>query len=196
MEKIPALPSKPAELIELEARRAVIRGQRQEVETELARLTDEAWEKTQLDVDPLDLAAEKIASGEIETASRDALPEEVEILRSRLDLLQRAETKLANRAAEQRERHNRAAAGAYRPDHKKAAQRIACALRKLVSANAEERLLRARAPGGQLPPMDFPGIGLLGAAGGPAKYWFEHAARHGYTIDDEDGEAGLPTAAL
>ena len=193
MEKIPALPSKPAELIELEARRAVIRGQRQEVETELARLTDEAWEKTQLDVDPLDLAAEKLASGEIAVATREAVPEEVEILRSRLDLLQRAETKLANRVAEQRERHNRAAAGAHRPDHKKAAQRIARALCELVDANREEERLRDRAPGGQFPPMNFPGIGQLGAAGGPAKYWFAHARRHGYLDEDE---SILPAAAF
>ncbi len=187
------LPAKAAELIELEDRRAVIRGQRQEVETELRRINDEAWEKTQLDVDPLDLAAEKIASGEIETASRDALPEEVEILRSRLDLLQRAETKLANRVANGRAAHNREVAAAHRPGHRKAAQRIAAALRELVDANKAEQELRDRAPGGQLVAMDFPGIGQLGAAGGPAKFWMEHAQRHGYLDDDE---ASLPAAAF
>ena len=120
--KISKLPERPPELIELEGRRAVIRGQRQEVETELARINDEAWEKTQIDVDPLDAVAEKLASGEIETASRDALPEEIEVLRSRLDLLQRAEQKVAQRVAEQRERHNRNIAGAYRPEHNNVAQ--------------------------------------------------------------------------
>ncbi len=145
-------------------------------------------------LDPLDVAAERLASGDLETASRDALPEEIEILRSRLDLLQRAETKLANRVANGRAAHNRSVAGAYRPEHKKAAQRIACALRELVDANRAEQELRDKAPGGQFPPMDFPGIGQLGAAGGPAKYWFEHAARHSYLADED--EADWPSAAL
>ncbi len=191
--KILKLPARPPELIAIEDRRAALRAERQEVEAELARLTDEAWNASQPNVDPLDAAAERLAAGEIETASRDALPEEVEILRSRLDLLQRAETKLANRVAEQRERHNRAVAGIHRPEHKKAAHRIARALRELVSANAEEELLRDRAPGGQLPAMNFPGIGSLGAAGGAAKFWFDHARRHGYLDEDE---SILPAAAF
>ncbi len=194
MEKMPALPPKPPELILIEARRAKIRGQRQEVQDDLARLQDEAWNASQPNVDPLDAAAELLATGEIETASREAVPEEVEILRSRLDLLQRAETKLANRVADARASHNRSVAGAYRPEHRKAAQRIACALRELVSANAEEELLRDRAPGGQLPPMNFPNVGALGAAGGPAKYWMEHARRHGYLVDED--EANWPAAAF
>lgn len=195
MEKKPALPLKPAELIALESRRAVIRGQRQEVEAELERLQAEAWNKSESDADPLDLAAEKLVSGEIEIASRDALPEEVEILRPRRDLLQLAEAKLANRVAAGRAAHNRSVAGAYRPAHRKAAQRIARALRELVDANRAEEALRDRAPGGTLPPMDFPGVGQLNAIGGPAKFWMEHAARHGY-LDEGDPEARFPAAAL
>ncbi len=197
MEKTLSLPPKPPELTELETRRAFIRGQRQEVEAELERLQAEAWNESESGVDPLDpldAVAERLAAGEIESASRDALPEEIEVLRSRLDLLQRAEQKVAQRIAEQRERHNRNVAGAYRPEHKKAAQRIAAALRELVSANAAEELLRDRAPGGQLPPMSFPNVGQLGAAGGPAKFWMEHAARHGYLADAP--EADWPAAAF
>ena len=102
--------------------------------------------------------------------------------------------KPAARVAEQRERHNRNVAGVYRPEHRKATQRIARALRELVDANRAEQELRDKAPGGQFPPMDFPGIGQLGAAGGPAKFWMEHARRHGYLLDDH--EANLPSAAL
>ena len=194
MEKIRALPSKPEELTALETRRAQIRSQRQEVQDDLARLQDETWSESQHEVDPLDLAAEKLASGATATASREAVPEEVEILRSRLDLLQRAEFKVTQRVADGRAAHNRSFAVAYRPPHKKAAQRIARALRELVDANREEERLRDRAPGGTLPAMNFPGVGQLGAVGGPAKYWMEHAARHGYLADED--EADWPAAAL
>ncbi len=195
MEKTLSLPPKPPELIELEVRRAAIRTERQEVQGDLARLQDEAWSESQRDVDPLDLAAEKLASGETEIASREAVPEEIEILRSRLDLIQRAEFKVKQRVAEQCEHHNRNIAAVYRPEHRKAAQRIARALRELVDANREEERLRDRAPGGTLPAMNFPGIGQLGAAGGPAKFWFEHAKRHGYLGEDEP-EVRFPAAAL
>ena len=191
--KILKLPARPPELIEIEDRRAAIRAERQVVEAELARLQADAWNETQVSVDPLDLAAEKLASGVTETASRDALPEQAEIMRSRLDLLQRAETKVASRVAEGRARHNRAIAGAHRPGHQEAAARIARALRELVDANLAEQELRDRAPGGQLVAMDFPGIGQLGAAGGPAKFWFDHARRHGYLDEDE---SILPAAAF
>ncbi len=66
------------------------------------------------------------------------------------------------------------------------------ALRELVDANLAEQELRDRAPGGQLVAMDFPGIGQLGAVGGPAKFWFEHAERHGYLADEDV----FPAAAL
>ncbi len=193
MEKMPALPPKPDELIALETRRAKLRAERQQVETELRQIQDDAWVKTQLEVDPIDQAAELLATGAIETASREAVPEEVGILQSRRDLLQRAEAKVATRIAEHSDRHNRNIAGAYRPGHQKAAQRIARALRELVDANRVEQEIRDRAPNATLAPMDYPGIGVLGAAGGAAKYWFEHAKRHGYL---EEAEAGWPAAAF
>lgn len=194
MEKIPLLPSKPEELTELETRRGKIREQRQAVQDELQRLQDEAWSESQRDVGLLDLAAEKLANGEIETVSREAMPEEIEILRSRLDLLQRAEQKVAQRVAEGCAAHNRQVAGAHKPGHREAAQRIARALRELVEANKAEQTLRDRAPNGFLPPMDFPGIGVLGAAGGAARFWMEHAKRHGYLVDEDDAQL-LPAAA-
>ena len=191
--KLSKLPARPPELIEIEARRAAIRAERQVVEAELAHLEAEAWNETQASVDPIDAAAERLAGGEAEATSRTVAPEQVEVMRSRRDLLRRAEAKVAARVAEGRERHNRAVAGVHRPGHQEAAARIARALRELVDANRAEQELRDRAPGGQLPPMDFPGIGQLGAAGGPAKYWMEHAKRHGYLDEDE---ARFPAAAL
>ena len=182
------LPARPPELIEIEDRRAAIRAERQAVETELARLVAEAWNETE--VDPIDAAAERLAGGEAD--SRTVAPEQVEVMRSRLDLLRRAETKVASRVAEGRARHNRAVSGAYRPGHQEAVQRIAHALRELVDANKDEQEFRDRAPGGQLVAMDFPGIGQLGAAGGAAKFWMEHAQRHGYLDEDE---STLPAAA-
>ena len=193
MQKTPVLPQKSAELVDLETRRATIRAERLEVETELALIEEQAWQESRPDVDPIDAAAERLASGEAEATSRTVAPEQIEVMRSRRDLLRRAETKVASRVAEGRARHNRSVAGAHRPEHRKAAQRIASALAELVSANAEEERLRDRAPGGALPAMNFPNIGQLGAAGGPAKYWMEHARRHGYL--DDDG-AILPAAAF
>ena len=190
--KILKLPARPPELIAIEDRRAAIRAERQEVETELARLVAETWNETE--VDPIDAAAERLAGGEAEATSRTVAPEQVEVMRSRRDLLRRAEAKVANRVANGRAAHNRNIAGAYRPEHRKAAQRIARALRDLADANRAEHELRDRAPGGTLPPMDFPGIGQLGPVGGPAKFWMEHAARHGY-LNEED-EANWPAAAF
>ena len=197
MQNMPALPPKPAGLIALESRRAVIRGQRQEVEAELERLQAEAWPESESDVDPLDpldAVAERLAAGELESASRDALPEEIEVLRSRFDLLQRAEQKVVQRIAEQRERHNRNIASALRPQHRKAVRRIRAALLELEAANAEEVAVRARVPGVPLQAMTFPNLGSSGAAGGPLRYWLEFAKRLGFLAEDEP-EATWPSAA-
>ncbi len=194
MNQLPALPTKPSGLIELEARRAQLRQDREAVEAELSRLEDKHWRETNLDDDARDAVAEQLAAGEIEATGQGVVPEQLDILRSRFDLIQRAEAKVAVRAAEQRERHNRATAAAWRPQHKEAARRIARALRELIDANRAEHEIQNRAPSGQLTAMDFPGIGQLGAAGGPAKFWFEHASRHGYLEEDEP-ESQFPAAA-
>lgn len=195
MEKTPALPAKPTQLVDLETRRAAIRTERQEVETELARIEEKVWQESQTDGDALDQAAERLATGGTEVTSQTVVPEQIEIMRSRRDLLRLAEQKVAARLANGRSAHNRNVAGAYRPEHKKVAQRIARALRELVDANRAEQELRDRAPGGTLPPMDFPNIGQLGAVGGSAKFWMQHAGRHGY-LNEDDGETEWPAAAL
>ena len=91
--------------------------------------------------------------------------------------------------------HNRATAAAWRPQYKEAARRIARALRELVDANRAEHEIQNRAPNGTLISMDFPNVGQLGAVGGPAKFWMEHARRHGY-LEEDDGAAQFPAAAL
>ena len=107
MEKMPALPPKPPELIEIEDRRAAIRAERQVVEAELAHLETEAWDETQASVDPIDAAAERLAGGEADATSRTVAPEQIEVMRSRRDLLRRAEAKVAARVADGRAAHNR-----------------------------------------------------------------------------------------
>lgn len=192
----PALPSRPPELVETESRRAKIRREREAVEDELRRLNAKAWDESQANVDPLDAAAELLAAGEADANSRTVMPENLDFLRSRLEILRRAEGKLAQRVAKLHERHNRSIASALRPEHKKVTQRIARALVELVAANAEEERVRGRAPGATLPAMNFPNAGRFGCAGGPAQYWREHAKRHGYLVDEGDPEARFPAAAL
>lgn len=191
----PALPPKPVELIEIEARCRAIRAERQAVETELRRLQHEHWLAAQDDGN-LGRAVEAIVSGETDATSRNMTPERNEELRARLEILTLADGKASLRAAELCERHNRNIAAVWRPMHKKVACRIARALRDLANANRTEHELRDKAPGGTLPPMDYPGIGSLGAVGGPAKYWMEHARRHGYLLDEGEPEADWPAAAL
>ena len=191
---IPALPHRPAELVEIEGRRAQLRQDREAVETELRALEAKLWRETTLDDDAREAVAEALAAGEIEATGQGVVPEQLEILRSRLDLIQRADRKVAVRLADQRERYNRSIAGAWRPQHREVTQRIARALRELADANRVEQEIRSRAPNGQLPPMDFPGIGQLGASGGPAKFWFQHASRHGYLAEQDDAQL-LPAAA-
>ncbi len=193
MNSLPALPSKPADLIEVEARCRSIRAERQAVETELQRIQDERWRAAQGD-ENLDLAAEAMAAGETDAMSRNMTPERISELRSRLEILIRADSKVSRRAAELRDRHTRNIAAAWRPMHKKAAHRIARALVELAAANAEEERVRARAPGATLPPMSFPNIGRFGAAGGAAQYWKEHAKRYNYWPDEDEDQA-LPAAA-
>ncbi len=190
----PALPNKPSELIETESRHAQLRHDRGVVETELRALEAKLWRETTLDDAARDAVAERLAAGELEATGQGVVPEQLEILRSRLDLIQRADRKVAVRLAEQRERYNRSIAGAWRPQHKEAAQRIARALRELADANRAEQKIRGKAPNGQLPPMDFPNIGQLGASGGPAKFWMEHARRYGYLTEQNDAQP-LPEAA-
>lgn len=194
MQKLPELPSRPAELIELEGRLSAIRGQRREVEQELRRIEDELWSAKQSGDENLDFAAEQMVAGEMEPTARSVAPKRIAELRDRLEILIRADRKATERTAEQRARHNRNIAAAWRPQHKQAAQRIARALRELVSANEQEERVRDKAPGGHLPPMNFPSLGQLGAAGGSAKFWMEHAARHGYLADED--EDVFPAAAL
>lgn len=192
----PALPSRPAELVETESRRAAIRREREEVEAELRRIQDEAWQGSQENIDPIDVAAARLANGEAEATSRTVMPEHMDFLRSRLEILRRAEVKVSQRLAKLQERHNRNIAAAYRPMHKKAAQRIARALVELVAANVEEERVRGLAPGATLPAMNFPNAGKFGPVGGPAQYWREHAKRYGYWPDEGEAEARFPAAAL
>ena len=187
------LPERSAELIELETRYAQLRQDRQAVESELRQLEEERWQEQNRDDDARDVIAERIALGEVKATAQGVVPEQIEILHSRHDLIQRAERKVAVRVAEQSERHNRSIAAAFRPEHKQAARRIARALRELVNANDAEQTVRGRAPGGTLPAMNFPGVGSLGAAGGSAKFWMTWAERHGYLDEDE---ARFPAAAF
>ena len=48
---------------------------------------------------------------------------------------------------------------------------------------------------GTLTAMDFPGVGQLGATGGPARFWMQHAEHHGYLAGDDDSQT-YPAAAF
>lgn len=189
------IPARPAELIEIEGRRAAIRREAQAVKTELQRLQDKQWNSTHGD-ENLDRAAEAMAAGETDATSRDMTPERIEELRSRLNIIERANEKLTLRVAREREKYHRSIASVLRPEHKKVTQRIARALAELVNANAEEEMLRAKAPGNHLPPMNFPNTGKFGPGGGPAAYWRAYAKRLGYLLDEDEPEATWPAAAL
>ncbi len=187
--QIPKLPE--AELPALVARRAELRGERQKIEDELARIQTDAWNERQTNDDPLDAAAERLASGEIESASRGALPEHADVLRSRLDLVTRAEFKVREKITELRDTHNSRVARAFRSAHRQAAERIHKALIELVAANEAEELLRSKVPGGKLSPAFFPNVGKFGPHGGSAEYWRAWARRQGLI----DGSDDFPMAA-
>ncbi len=192
--ELPPLPERPLELAVLAARRGELRQQRQTVQDELARLQDAAWSESQRSNDSVDAAAEKIARGEIESVSRDVVPDEIGVLLSRIDLLQRAEQKVATRVAEARAAHNRQIVQALRPLHRRAVTRIYAALLELEAANAEEVAVRSAVPGAPMQACDFPNIGRRGPGGGPIQFWLEFARRQGL-LDEGEPEATWPTAA-
>lgn len=197
MKELPVLPQRPSELAELEPRRAAIREEWQGIEAEFQRARDQAWQTSQgvdnESVSTLDAAAERLASGAAEPTALSIVPEQTLEKRKRADLLMVADRKLTEKIQEIHARHHRSIAKALRPAHKEAAHRIARALVDLVAANAEEEMLRARAPGGTLPAMTFPNAGKFGPVGGPAQYWRDYAKRHGYW--PEDGPAQFSAAA-
>ena len=184
---IPPLPERPAELIELTARRAQLSRDRQAIETELQQIEKKRWQEQQGDVDALDEAAERIAAGATELAASDAVPEAIETLRIRLDVARRAERKVALRVAEGQERHNRSIAKALRPLHRNAVRRIHEALLELEAANAEEVAVRTAVPGAPLQSFSFPNLGSRGPnGGGLLQYWINYARRLGMLTDDDD----------
>ena len=185
--EIPPLPERPAELVELVARRAQLGRDRKTIEKELRQVEQKRWQEQQDDVDLLDQAAQRIADGETEVTSPDVIPEEIETLRKRLELARRAEAKLVNRVAEGTARHNRALAGALRPQHRAAVQRIHAALKELEAANHEEAAVRNAIPGAPLQYFGFPQLGTRGPNGkGPLKYWIGYAQRLGMLDENED----------
>ncbi len=184
--KTPELPERPPELPELEARRAKFITERKGIVRELERLLADAWEQRQSGDDALDRAAEELASGKIKSASRDAVPERAETLRSRLDLVERAEFKVRQKIAELHDTHNDRVARAFRPAHRQAAERIHKALSELVAANQAEEQLRAKVPGGKLHPAGFPNVGGFGPHGGAAEYWRAWARRQGLIDEGDD----------
>ena len=184
--EIPPLPERPAELIELAARRTQLGHDRKAIAAELAQIEEKQRQEANLDDDARDAVAERLAAGEIEATGQGVVPEQIEILRSRLDLVRRAEAKVVNRVAEGNARHNRALAGALRPQHRKAVQRVYLALLELEAANAEEAAVRNAIPGAPLQFCGFPQIGRRGPNGsGPLKYWIEFARRHGMLDEAE-----------
>ncbi len=195
MEKTPALPPTPPELADLESRHTKIRGERVEVEAALRQFQDDAWRKSRADIDVLDLAASRLADGLTDAAGRAVLPEQAEVMRSRLDLLQRAEFKMRAKLHELRDLHHTRVARAYRPAHRAAVAGIHKALVALVAANIAEEELRARVPGGKLRPANFPNCGRFGTNGGPAEFWRAWARREGL-IDKDDDQVDWPAAAL
>ena len=184
--KLPALPQRPPELADLETRHAKIHGEREIVETELRQLQDDAWQRSDPDVDVLDLAAERLANGMDNTGGRAVLPEQVEVMQSRLDLLQRAEFKLRQKISELRDTHNGRVARAFRPAHRQAAERIHKALIELVAANEAEEQLRSEVLGGKLSPASFPNVGGFGPHGGAAEHWRAWARRQGLIDEGDD----------
>ncbi len=127
--------------------------------------------------------------------SQSVVPQQLEILRSRHDLLRRAESKLTQRIAGLRESHNNQIARALRPVHRALTRKIHEALVALVDANIADEELRASVPGIQLRLATFPNVGRFGPRGDPCQVWKNYAIREGL-IDENEPESTWPAAAL
>ncbi len=193
--KMPPLPTPPAELGGLVARRAVLRKERDDITKNLRELETAFHDETESGEDALDQAAERLAAGEAKATSQSVLPEQISTMQSRLDLIQRAERKVVRKIASLNESHNRAIASALRPQHRRAVQRVHAALLELESANAEEAAVRGAIPGAPIQPCGFPGIGSRGPDGGMLRQWIAYVRRLGF-LDEGDPEARFPTAAF
>ena len=182
--EIPPMPARPAELLELESRLAQLCQDRHTIEAELRQHEEKHQQLT--DDDLLDEAAARIARGEAEITDPGVVLEAIDVSRKRLDLARRAEQKVKVRVFEERECHNRAIAGALRPQHRAAVRRIYAALLELEAANAAELAVRSAVPGAPLERFTFPGIGTRGPNGeGMLHYWVGYARRHGMLNESE-----------
>lgn len=177
-----SLPPRPADLVALESRRREIRDKGNRIRAEIAEIQDRLWRGSQGDSD-LDVAAAALIAGEEETL--EGGPGRIRSLQNRLSVIDRADSLLSSRMADQRERYMREKAAALRPSHRQAVAKIRRALLALAAANLEEQAIRDQAPGAPLPVLSFPNVGTRGAAGGHMKHWLQHVARLGYSIDDE-----------
>lgn len=192
--EMPPMPERPALLTEMAARRAKLGNDRMAIETELAQLQEKQWRETNLDDDARDAAAEALAAGEVESAAQGVVPEHLEVLRSRLDLVRRAENKLVHRLAKGNASHNRALASALRPQHRAAVRRIHAAVLELAAANAEEAQVRSAIPGVPLESFSFPGVGTRGPnGGGQLHHWIGYVKRFNMLAEADAQPA--PTAA-
>ncbi len=190
----PELPARPAELAEIESRHRAIRTERLEVEAEIRGIQDATWLRQNRAGADVDAAVERLVAGESDPVPGLFVPERLPALQSRLGLLRAADSKLAGRVAEQRERHSRQIAKTLRPLHRRAVQRVHRALLELEAANSQEQAVRARIPGVPMTACDFPNVGRRGPGGGALDFWVKFARRQGFLEEDEP-EADLPAAA-
>jgi len=178
------LPTKPDELLEVEARFDRIRKQAQETGRKLQAIETTIARRNMAKDDDLDEAASRLAAGEIEDFRQDDLPLQRHDLQQRLEAFRRSERLLYPERQRLRQKYANQTAAAIRPKQREAVKAIDAALTMLLEANAAEKAVHMVAPGAPLAPCSFPGVTME-----RLKLWRSHAVRNGLLDDPKAAPA-------
>lgn len=192
--QIPELPAPPAEIAALAQRHREIRADRHQLEPTLRSIETTLARRAIGEDHTSDELVDALVEGK--TLDRARLPADAAELRGRLNIVIRADQKLAIQLADARDKHNRQIAKALKPAHRRAIRRIWAALQELEEANAEEQAVRAVVPGVPLQACDFPNIGVLRSIDAPIRRWqrFAQNLYPGFADEDDPAPAPKPTA--
>ena len=154
--KVPVVPEAPADDYEtVRQQNVAVRQRLAEIEAEITRIESERWAAT--GGDDLKARAEAYLADPSTRASSES---KLEKLIAEREVVRRAAQIAGEKFAAAQEARTRKFVSSLRPAHRAAAEHVATCLVQLGRANAEERRIRLKAPGGRLPFLGFPGVYL------------------------------------
>lgn len=158
-----------------------VRIRRDALNAERVRLEQRRWAVDLSERDELDDAARAVLEDPDSVIETDDLDRRIKKLAAELIVVDRALGIAREQRGEAAKKYANAVAAQLRPQHRKAVQRIAAALRELDAANREEAEIRSQVPGGGsgLPMAGYLIGGSLQHEMAPITGWFRYARSAG-----------------